>query len=291
MWDIILRGTINGALFSLIAIGLNLQYGVTRILNIAHGEFLMLGAFITAFLFQYVGGFNPLVSLAISGSTVFVLGVLIHILAFRRLVHLSISAEELEFRSLLACFGLMFIIQNVIVTLQRFYPKLKFVGIRYLDETILIMGERLELNRIVATVMAVIISVLLYIMLRSTRVGLAVRATTQEPTGAQIVGINISKVHTVSFGLSVLLSALAGSLLSMIYTNLNPLTGPTYTFIALTVIVIGGMGSFIGSLVGGFLMGYVYYVCLRTDQLITMVVVYAFLIIMLIIKPKGLFGK
>ncbi len=166
-----------------------------------------------------------------------------------------------------------------------------FSSTHYLNEIIYIIGVRLELNRIVAAVMAIIISVLLYILLRSTRAGLAVRATAQEPTGAQVVGINIFKVHTVSFGLSVLLSALAGSLLSMIHTNLNPLTGPQYTFIALTVIVIGGMGSFIGSLLGGFLMGYVYYACMKIDPLLTMVVVYAFLIIMLIIRPKGLFGR
>jgi len=290
LWDIILRGTINGAMFSLIAVGLNLQYGVTRILNIAHGEFLMLGAFITSVVFQFYG-VNPLVSLAISGPMVFVIGVLIYGIVFRRLVRLSRSVEELEFKSLLACFGLLFIIQNVILIIIKFYPKLMYVGVRYLNETIIIMGERLELNRIVAAVMAVIISVLLYILLRSTRAGLAVRATAQEPTGAQIVGINIFKVHTVSFGLSVLLSALAGSLLSMIYPNLSPLTGPQYTFIALAVIVIGGMGSFIGSLLGGFLMGYVYYVSMKTDPLLAMPVVYAFLLIMLIIRPKGLFGR
>ena len=290
MWDIILRGAINGAIFSLIAIGLNLQYGVTRILNLAHGEFLMLGAFITSVVFQLYG-VNPLVSLAISGPTVFVLGVLTYGIVFRRLVRLSRSVEELEFKSLLACFGLLFIIQNVIVIIIKYYPKLMFSSTRYLNETIYIMGERLELNRIVAAVMAIIISVLLYILLRSTRAGLAVRATAQEPTGAQVVGINIFNVHTVSFGLSVLLSALAGSLLSMIYTNLSPLTGPQYTFIALAVIVIGGMGSFIGSLLGGFLMGYVYYASMKIDPLLTMVVVYAFLIIMLIIRPKGLFGR
>lgn len=290
MWDIIFRGSINGAIFSLIAVGLNLQYGVTRILNIAHGEFLMLGAFITSIVFQLYG-VNPVVSLAISGPTVFVLGVLIHIIVFRKLVHLSKSAEELEFRSLLACFGLLFVIQNVILIIIKFYPKLMYSGTPYLNETIYIMGERLELNRIVAAVMAIIISVLLYIMLRSTSAGLAVRATAQEPTGAQVVGINISKVHMVSFGLSVLLSALGGSLLSMIYPNLSPLTGPQYTFIALAVIVIGGIGSFIGSLLGGFLIGFVYYACMKTDSLLTMPVVYAFLIIMLIIRPKGFFGR
>ena len=290
MWDIIFRGSINGAIFSLIAVGLNLQYGVTRILNIAHGDFLMLGAFVTSFFFQYYG-VNPLVSLAISGPIVFVIGVLIYGVVFRRLVRLSRFVEELEFKSLLACFGLMFIIQNTLNIIIKYYPQFQSVGTRYLSETVLIMGERLELNRIVAAVMAVIISLLLYILLRSTRAGLAVRATAQEPTGAQVVGINISKVHMVSFGLSVLLSALGGSLLSMIYPNLSPLTGPQYTFIALAVIVIGGIGSFIGSLLGGFLIGFVYYACMKTDSLLTMPVVYAFLIIVLLIRPKGFFGR
>lgn len=290
MWDIILRGMINGALFSLIAVGLNLQYGVTRILNIAHGEFLMLGAFTTCVVFK-IYGVNPLVSLAISGPIVFVIGVLIYGVVFRRLVRLSRFVEELEFKSLLACFGLMFIIQNTLNIIIKYYPQFQSVGVLYLNETILIMGERLELNRIVAAVMAVIISLLLYILLRSTRAGLAVRATAQEPTGAQVVGINISRVHTVSFGLSVLLSALAGSLFSMIFPSLNPISGPQYTFIALAVIVIGGMGSFIGSLLGGFLMGYVHYVSYKTDPLLAMIVVYAFLIIVLLIRPKGFFGR
>lgn len=290
MWDIIIRGTINGALFSLIAVGLNLQYGVTRILNVAHGEFLMIGALITAVSFHFYD-VNPLVSLAISGPTVFALGVLVYLLAFRRLVRLSVFAEELEARSLLACFALFFIIQNVISLIMKYNPWLTSVGVPYLKEPITIMGETMELNKIVAAGVSIIFSALLYITLRSTRTGLALRATAQEPTGAQVVGINIFRVHMVSFGLSVLLSALAGSLMSMIFPNLSPLTGPTYTFIALSIIVIGGMGSFIGSLLGGFLMGYVYYVSMKIDTMLTMPVVYAFLIIMLIVKPKGLFGR
>jgi branched-chain amino acid transport system permease protein len=204
---------------------------------------------------------------------------------------MSLSPEELEFRSLLACFSLMFIIENVISAIIKAYPKLQYSSTRYLYQTIPILGERLELNRIVGAFTAITISILLYVMLRSTRAGLAMRATAEEPTGAQVVGINILNVHTASFGLSVLLSALAGSLLSMILTNLNPLTGPSYTFIALAVIVVGGMGSFIGSLLGGFLMGFVWYTSMKTDTLITMPIVYAFLIIMLVIRPKGLFGK
>jgi branched-chain amino acid transport system permease protein len=287
--DIIIRGGLLGAIYSLIAIGLNLEYGVTRILNIAHGEFLMVGAYVSWFFFTFFG-VNPLVSLVISGPTVFVLGVLIQVIVFRRVVRVSASGEELEFRSLLACFGLMFIIQNVVASTGRLAKWPPQIGTTYLYETVNIFGERFQLNMIVAAVLSMIISVLMYILLRSTRLGLAMRATVEEPTGAQLVGINILKIHAVSFGLGALLSALAGSMLVMIYAT-NPFTGPQYTFIALAVIILGGMGSFGGSLLGGFFIGYVYYVTLTMEPLLTMAVVYAFIIIMLIIRPKGLFGR
>ncbi|MGB9853295.1 MAG: branched-chain amino acid ABC transporter permease [Candidatus Bathyarchaeales archaeon] len=286
MIDIIIGGAILGAIFSLIAIGLNLQYGVTRILNIAHGEFLMLGAYVTYLLFTYFG-VNPLVSLAISGPTVFVIGVLIQLIVFRKLVNLSKSAEELEFRSLLACFGLQFILQNVVRIMFGATP----IGVAYLNETIPIFGELFKINMIVAAFISITISIALYLLLRLTRIGLAMRAAVEEPTGAQLVGINILKIHSLSFGLGVLISALAGSMICMIYTNTTPYIGPQYTFIALAVIILGGMGSFIGSLLGGFLIGYIYYASLTIDPLITMAVVYAFLIVMLILKPKGLLGR
>jgi len=288
--EIFIRGSILGAIFSLIGIGLNIQYGVTRILNIAHGEFLMVGAYVTWFVFTFFG-VNPLVSLAISGPVVFVLGVLVQTTVFRRLVHLSTSGEELEFRSLLACFGLMFIIQNVVGTIGRLANWPPTIGTPYLYQTINILGERVQLNMIVTAVMSMIISVLMFILLRSTRLGLAMRATVEEPTGAQLVGINIFKIHAVSFGLGALLSALAGSMLAMMYSNMTPYTGPQYTFIALAVIILGGMGSFFGSLLGGFFIGYLYYACLAIDPLIVNIVVYAFIIIMLIIRPKGFFGR
>lgn len=286
--DIIISGGLWGAIYSLIAIGLNLEYGVTRILNIAHGEFLMVGAYVTWVVFYYLG-VNPLVSLLISGPTVAVLGVLIQLIVFRRLVRLSASAEELEFRSLLACFGLMFIIQNAVKSIfEKIRPS--GVGATYLYESVNILGDRVQLNLIVGAVLSMIISALMYILLRSTRLGLAMRATVEEPTGAKLVGINILKVHAVSFGLGALLSALAGSILVMMYT-MTPFSGPQYTFIALAVIILGGMGSFVGSLLGGFFIGYVYYTTLAMNPLLPMAVVYIFIIVMLLIKPKGFFGR
>jgi len=292
VWDIVIRGAVDGALFALIASGLNLQYGVTKILNVAHGEFLMLGAFITSVLFRYYG-INPLVSLAISGCLVLVVGVLVYMLVFRRIIKQSRAPEELEVRSLLACFGLMLVISYTLSAIVRTDPKLKISTTDFLREPITILGVTIELNKIVALFVAIAFSVVLYVLLRFTKIGLAMRAAAQEPTGAQLVGINLTKSHLISFSLSAFLGAVSGSLLSMVFYTMSPLSGAQYTFIALTVIVIGGAGSFIGSLVGGFIMGYIYYYVLTMPKgiLLSMPVVYAFLIVMLLVRPKGLFGR
>jgi branched-chain amino acid transport system permease protein len=284
--SVVIGGAILGAIFSLIAVGLNLQYGVCRILNIAIGDFLMVGAYVTFFFFS-VYGVNPLVSLAISGPIVFGLGILLQMTVFRRIVHLSKSTEELETRSLLACFALPFIIENVIGAIFGGTP----IGASYLNVSVNILGGMFQVNMIVAAVMSVCISLVMYLVLRFASIGLAMRAIAEEPAGAQLVGINIFKIHAVSFGIGALFAALAGSMLVMIYSNITPYIGPQYTCIALAVIIVGGMGSFIGSLLGGFFIGYVYYISLVVNPLITLAVVYSFIIIVLIIRPKGFFGR
>jgi branched-chain amino acid transport system permease protein len=266
----------------------------------------MLGAFITCLLVISYGaplvslpisgpivlgvltqGITPLVSLLISGPIVFVLGVLTQIVVFRRMVSQSKFAEELEARSLLACFGLMFIIENLVAVTFSTTTSLRAP---YLDVPVNILGKTFALNMVVIAVVSIIISLIMYLLLRFTRIGLAMRATVEEPTGAQLVGVNTLKIHAVSFGLGALLAALAGSMLAMIY-SITPFIGPQFTFIALAVIVLGGMGSFIGSLLGGFAVGYIYYFALMIDPLIVFVVVYSFIIIMLMIRPKGFFGR
>lgn len=286
MIDVIIGGAIIGAIFSLIALGLNLQYGVTRILNVAHGEFLMLGAYVTNIFFSNYG-VNPLLSLILSGPIVFIIGILIQALIFRRIISVSRSAEELEFRSLLACFGLLFIIQNVVRIIFGPMP----ISNVYLTESVFIFGERFQLNMIVSAITSVALSIIFYLVLRLTKLGLALRAVVEEPTGAQLLGISIQKMHSLSFGLGVLLCAISGTLVSMIYTNINPYIGPQYTFIALTIIVLGGLGSFMGSMVGGFIIGYMYYLTLKIEPLIVMAIIYLFLVLFLIGKPKGLFGR
>jgi branched-chain amino acid transport system permease protein len=277
-------------MWALVALGLNLQYGVTRILNVAHGDFLVVGCYITWALF-YFSGLNPLVSLVISlvisGPIVFGLGVLIQMVVFRRLVSQSKVVEELEARSLLACFGLMFIIENVISAIAGPTP----ITVPYLSVSVDILGRAFGLNVVVVAVVSIILSLVMYLVLRFTRLGLAMRATVEEPAGAQLVGINTLRIHAVSFGLGTLLAAVAGSMIVMYYANISPFIGPQFTFIALAIIILGGMGSFIGSLVGGFIIGYIFYALTAIVPLLTFAVIYSVVIILLIIRPKGLFGR
>jgi branched-chain amino acid transport system permease protein len=286
--DIIVGGAILGAFYSLIAVGLNLQYGVTRILNVAHGEFLMLGAYLTYFCFTLLG-INPFVSIMIVGPLMFFIGILVYTLLLRRVVRLSKSADELEFRSLLLCFGLSFVIQNLAMVLwtanYRGYevPSLGLIEI---------VGVSFEINRILIASISIVINLFLFIFLRFTNIGLAMRAMVGQPEGAQLVGVNINNIYAISFSLGILFSAWAGTLTSVLYSTINPFMGAPYTLIALVLVILAGIGSFKGNIIGGFVIGYLAYVTMRViHSALTLVVIYAVLILILLIRPKGLFAR
>jgi len=286
--DVVIGGVILGTFYSLIAVGLNLQYGVTRILNVAHGEFLMLGAYLTYFCFLLLG-VNPFISMIVVGPLMFLVGFLVYMLILRRLVLLSKSSEELEFRSLLICFGLSFIIQNLAMVLwtanYRSYEA-PSVG------AISIAGVTFEINRIIVALISITINIFLYLFLRFTKIGLAMWAAVSQPEGVQLVGVNINNIYAISFSLGVLFSAWAGSLTSILYSTINPFMGVPYTLISLVLVILAGVGSFKGNIVGGFLLGYLAYITMRIiHSALTLVVIYAVLILVLLIKPKGLFAR
>jgi len=286
--DIIIGGAILGAVYSLVAVGLNLQYGVTRILNVAHGEFLMLGAYLTYFCFLLFG-LNPYASIIIVGPFMFLIGFLVYTLLLRRMVKSSRSGEELEFRSLLLCFGLSFVIQNLAVVLWTAnYRGYEVPSLGMVD----IFGVNFETNRIIIALISIIINIFLYLFLRFTKVGVAMRATVDQPIGSQLVGINIFNICALSFSLGILLAAWAGTLLSVLSPTINPFMGAPYTLIALVLVILAGIGSFKGNIVGGFVFGYLSYITMRViHPALTLVVVYAVLILILLIRPKGLFAR
>jgi branched-chain amino acid transport system permease protein len=283
--DITIGGLLTGGIYALTAVGLNLQYGVARVLNIAHGEFIMLGAFATYSLYTLFG-INPLVSLAIGGPIVFIIGFLIHNTLFQYLRSSSESMEAFEGRSLLASFGLLFIIQNL--ALLSWGPEIK--GYTYLAEPVNIFGSIFAANRLVALLFAVAIGLTFYLFLVRTRLGKAIRAAAQDPETAQLMGVNIHRVLGLCFGLGALLAGLAGSLISMMF-EITPHMGLPYTVIALIVVVLGGLGSIPGSFIGGLILGLIGSIVTYIQPGLSLVAYYMIFILLLLVKPAGLLGK
>jgi branched-chain amino acid transport system permease protein len=284
--ELVATGLITGGIYAVVAIGLNLQYGLMRILNIAHGEFLMLGAYFT-WLAATVLKVNPLVFLPVVALALFLLGLGIYRLCFRRIARTAPNADVLEARSLLVSFGLMFLVQNAAYLIWGADLR----GYSFLDEPVVIGEARFTANRLVVFGFAVAASLVLIAVLRFTLVGKAVRAMMQSPTGAQLVGIDTAVLHPAVFGVGLALAGVAGALLSMVY-EISPAMGEPYTVTALIVIVLGGLGSTVGALLGGFLLGVVEAFGMHfTSPSLKMLLSYGVFIAVLLARPKGLFAR
>jgi branched-chain amino acid transport system permease protein len=283
--DVAIGGLLMGGIYSLIAVGLSLQYGVGRVLNVSHGEFIMLGAFATFSLYTALG-ISPLVSLAICGPILFVIGFLIHRTLFQYLRGTSESMDAFADSSLLASFGLLFIIQNVALIAW----KADIRGYSYLDSSVNIFGALFSANRLIALVFAIGISLAFYFFLTATRLGKAIRAAAEDPETAQVMGVNIHRVLAICFGLGALMAGFAGVLISMMY-EMQPTMGLEYTIIAIIVVVLGGLGSITGSLIGGFILGLIGSIVTYFDAGLSLIAYYVIFILLLLVRPTGIFGK
>jgi branched-chain amino acid transport system permease protein len=284
--DIVIGGLTTGGIYALVALGLNLQYGLMRVLNVAHGEFLMVGAYLTYSL--HTGwGLNPLLTLLVTGPVAFGAGLLLHRLLYARILAGGEAAETLESRSLLLSFGLLFVLQNTALLLWSADLR----GYSYLSVPLRALGTVFPANRVVAAAVALALSLAFYAFLRWSLTGRAIRALMQEPDGARLVGINLPRLHALCFGAGIAMSAVTGSLISMLF-ELTPFIGLPYTVTALVVVILGGLGNVLGSLLGGLLLGLVetagVYLAASDIRVITS---YAVLSLVLILKPSGLFGR
>lgn len=283
--DVTIAGLTMGGLYALIALGLSLQWGVTRVLNIAHGEFLMLGAFSAYFLYSLLG-ISPLLSLVICAPIFLWIGFLLHRLLFRRLLRTTGSMAAYEVASVLAAYGLMFILANA--ASLGFGPRLRAYS--YLAQSVTFFGTTFAVNRLVALGFSVAICIIVYLFLARTRLGKAIRAAAQDMNTAQLMGINIYWVLGISFGLGTMLAAMGGSLISMMYPVASFMGFP-YLIIAFIVVVLGGMGSMLGSLIGGIILGLVGSITTSFYPGLGMVAFYLIFIIVLLVRPAGIFGK
>jgi branched-chain amino acid transport system permease protein len=283
--ELVASGLITGGVYALVGLGLNLQYGLMRILNIAHGEFLMLGAFLT-WSAQTAWGVSPLLMVPVSFALLMALGIVIHRLTFKRLAATSPDVDVFEARGLMVAFGLMFLVQNF--AQQVWGADLR--GYDYLAEPVAFGGAQFTANKLVLLALSLVFSVALIVLLRRTLLGKGVRALMQSPTGAQLVGIDTQRLHPLMFGVGLGLSGVAGCLLSMAYT-ITPSMGEPYTVTALIVITLGGFGSMGGALAGGLALGVIEALGMHfSSPSLKSLLSYAVFIGVLLWRPNGLFN-
>ena len=284
--ELIASGLITGGIYALVALGLNLQYGLMRILNIAHGEFLMVGAYLT-WMVQTQFGWSPLLMLPVSFVVLMMLGLVIHRLCFRRLNATSPTLDIFEARGLMVAFGLMFLIQNMVSAIWG--GELR--GYDFMTDPVAMGGTQFAGNKLLVFGMALVFSLGLMMVLRKTLLGKGVRALMQSQVGAQLVGINTRTLHPLMFGIGLGLSGLAGCLLSMAYT-ISPSMGEPYTVTALIVITLGGFGSMGGALAGGLMLGVIEALGMHfTNPSLKALLSYVVFIGVLLFRPRGLFAK
>lgn len=283
--EIVIAGLLLGGLYALIAMGLSLQYGVARVLNVSHGEFIMLGG-LTTWTLQSSFGINPLLSLAVCGPVAFLLGYILHRTLFKHLFSTSETPTIFEGNSMLASFGLMFVIQNL--ALIAWGPEIR--GYSYLNTPVNIGGAVFAANRLVTAGFAIAIGIAFYLFLARTRMGKAIRASAQDPTTAGLMGVNIDNVLAICFGLGAGLAGIAGMLISMCYP-VHGAMGLPYTIIAIIVVVLGGLGSILGSFIGGLLLGIIGSIVTYIDPGLSLVAYYLIFTILLLVRPKGIMGK
>ena len=277
--QVVISGLLAGALYSMVALGLALIFGVMRVINIAHGTILMLGAYATYWWFQFLG-VNPYLSLLASMPLMFILGMILQ----RTLVTRVVDAPELS--SLLLTFG----ISIALVNLAQLAFTSDLRSVEFLTGAFLVGPFAFSKARLVSFAFAVGIALFAYWFLQKTKLGKAIRATSQSAEVAMVCGINVERIHLFTFGIASALAAAGGSLVAIIVA-IQPEMGQVFTFKSFLVIVLGGAGNYPGALLGGMLLGLVEQLSslLLTTQL-SEAVAYLLLVLVLLLRPTGLLG-
>jgi branched-chain amino acid transport system permease protein len=273
--QVIVSGILAGALYAMVA----LIFGVMRVINIAHGPLLMLGAYATYFLYTATG-INPYLTLPITMGALFVVGMLLQ----RTLVFRVVDAPELS--SLLLTFG----VSIALVNLAQLGFSSDLRAVEFLTGSFLVGPVAFSKSRLVAFLVAAAITAAAFVFLKSTRVGKAIRATSQSREVAMVCGINVQRIHLLTFGLAAALAGAGGTLIAMIVA-IQPEMGQIWTFKSFLVIVLGGAGNYPGALLGGMLLGLVEQLAslFLTTQL-SEAVAYVLLVVVLLVRPTGLLG-
>lgn len=281
----LILGLVLGGTYALLALGLTLQYGVARIMNLAYGELTLISAFLVVAFFQGFG-LSPLLSLPAVAVAGYGFGWVLYQVMMRPLVARSGGGGRLEVDSILATFGLLFLIQGAL--LLAFGAN--FTSISYLDRGVSVLGVSVALNRLIAFGICVVAGAALVIALRTTSWGLKMRAVALTPGSAPLVGIDVTRVARQGFALGASLAAVAGASISMFQT-FSATGGVVFTMKALVIVIMGGVGNVPGALAAGFALGLIEtFVATAIDPGLTLAATFAIFLAVLLWRPQGLFG-
>ena len=279
----LLWGVVIGCIYILLATGLNIIFGVMKLVNFAHGQLLMIGAYI-AFTVTTALGLNPYIAVLVAMSGVALIGVVLERFTFRRVL----GTDKLN--EIFVSLGLIYVFENAAVLLwgnnaQQISSSLQGLQLS-LSQDIAISYDRLS-----AILIVIVILVTLFLLLKKTKIGLAMRATSQKSNASMLMGVNIEKVYIFTFALGAALAGAAGALYGILLP-FNPTIGALPTIKAFAIIIIGGLGSIPGAVIGGLLYGIaentaVYFLGATWQDAIA----FALLIIVLVIRPTGIFGE
>jgi branched-chain amino acid transport system permease protein len=278
-------GLLVGGLYGLAAVGLSLMFGVTKILNVSHGELLMLGGYASFWLFTLFD-VDPFLGLPAVILALVVLGFILYKLVFGRMT--TLGEEDKIKNTMLVGFGIGIVLQNVA---QRLWTAdQRGVTTAYSSAVFTVFGVRFPIVRVASFLIALFVMVALQLFLKRTYFGKAIRATVQDWEAAAVLGISTDRVYLVSFLMGAGLAGLAGALVSVGY-SLEPSLGLEWTLTSLIVMVLGGLGSFVGTFVAGVLLGITQSLTslLLGGAYREMVALILFLLV-LTIRPQGLFG-
>ena len=278
---VLVVGILLGGIYGLVSIGLNLIFGVIRVVNFAHGELVMLGMY-GAYLAYSLLGIDPYLSIVLVVPALFLFGLIV-----QRLIIEPLQSESMM--QMFATFALLTILQNVVLAITRgeghnVPTKVGSMGLE--------LGDiRLAATRLIILLAVTVIAVLLHLFLQRTLIGKSIRAVTQDRQAARLMGINVERTFMVTFGIGAALAGLAGALIAPIYT-LSPGIGGNFILAAFAVVVLGGLGSVAGAYFGGMIVGVVeafagYYIDPELKQAIWFLIFLA----VLVVRPNGLFGQ
>lgn len=277
----VLNGITTGSLYALVALGLTLIYGVLHIINFAHGALLMLGLYGVYFLNTWFG-VDPYLALLIVPPAMFALGYLLQ----RGIIGKASHGRDENI--LLVTLGLAIVIENL--SLFVFKSDTRIIDTPYSFETVEIFGAFLPLPKVYAFFGALVTALLFWLLMGKTDLGRAIRALAKERKGARLVGIDVDHVFAMSFGLGIACLGVAACLLLPAY-YVSPQVGHGFVLIAFTIVVLGGMGSFTGALLGGIIIGVVEALGgLFLGESLGQIGIFAIFILVLIFRPTGLLG-